>query len=75
MNKDDKDFIVQALNAYWNDAHNNLQSKSLGDIERKNYQYQLQNSKRLINDLENPNKWDNIAKEALDATNESLKKE
>lgn len=44
-------FIVHALNAYWNDANTNLQRKDLGDIERKNYQYQLKESKRIMEEM------------------------
>lgn len=46
------DFILSALNAYWNDAHAELQRKDLGDIERKNYEFQLNESKRIMKELE-----------------------
>lgn len=49
----DYDFIVSALNHYWNDAYFNLQRKDLGDIERKNYEYQLKVSKQQMNILLN----------------------
>lgn len=55
---DEKDFIINALNAYWNDANAKLQRKDLGDIERKNYEYQLSNSKRLMEKLEQLHKPD-----------------
>lgn len=41
----DKDFMMSALNHYWNDAYSNLQRKDLGDIEKRNYEYQLKVSK------------------------------
>lgn len=55
---DEKDFLVNALNHYWNNANTNLQRKDLGDIERKNYEYQLKNSKRLMEKLEQLHKPD-----------------
>ncbi len=49
INRKDLDFIEQALNFYWNDAKQNLtERKSLGDIERENYEYQLMKSKELL---------------------------
>lgn len=50
----DLDFIVDSLNAYWNDAHAQLSDtrKGLGDIERKNLEYQKAKSKELMNKLE-----------------------
>jgi hypothetical protein len=44
----DKDFVNDALNFYWNDAHKQLQRTDLGDIERKNYEFQLSESKRIM---------------------------
>lgn len=46
------EFILGAVNAYWNDANTNLQRKDLGDIERKNYEYQLNESKKIIDQLQ-----------------------
>jgi hypothetical protein len=46
------DFIISALNAYWNDAHAQLQRKDLGDIERENYMFQMNESKRIMKELE-----------------------
>jgi len=43
-----KDFLESALNHYWNDAYTNLERKDLGDIERKNYEYQLSKSKDIM---------------------------
>lgn len=48
----DLDFIKSALNAHWYDAYHNLERKDLGDIERENYQYQLENAKRILTTLE-----------------------
>jgi len=42
------DFITQAINNYWNMAHFMLEKKALGDIERKNYEFQLQKSKQIL---------------------------
>ena len=47
----DKDFLMSALNHYWNDAYHNLQRKDLGDIEKRNYEYQLRVSKEEMNKL------------------------
>jgi len=53
LTKDEIDFIVRALNFYWNDAKQNLtERKSLGDIERENYEYQLMKSKSIMMKLE-----------------------
>jgi hypothetical protein len=44
-----KDFILTAVNFYWYTANQNLtERKGLGDIERENYTYQLNNSKEII---------------------------
>jgi hypothetical protein len=48
LNDKDKDFIVDALNAYWNDAYTQLQRKDLGDFERTNYVFQNFYSKVLM---------------------------
>ncbi len=42
------DFLESALNNYWNMAHFKLQQKDLGDIERANYEKQLQKSKQIL---------------------------
>lgn len=47
----DIDFIVSALNAYWNDAHYKLQRKDLGDIERQQYEQQRKRSKEIMEKL------------------------
>lgn len=47
----DKDFLISALNHYWNDAYCNLQRNDLGDIEKRNYEYQLKISKQEMNKL------------------------
>lgn len=47
----DKEFLINALNAYWNAANAELQKKDLGDIDKRNYEYQLNNSKRLMVEL------------------------
>lgn len=53
----DKDWglIVTALNHLWNTAHKNLfESKEpLGDLERKIYEKQLKETKRLMAEIEN----------------------
>ena len=51
LNADDLDFITDALSFYFHDAHNNLERKVIGDIEKKNYQYQLEKAKELIKKL------------------------
>jgi len=45
---DSLDFLESALNHYWNVAHFKLQQKDLGDIERENYEKQLQKSKQIL---------------------------
>ncbi len=45
--------VQNALNCYWLDAHNNLQKKDLGDIERRNYEQILVNSKQLMTKIDN----------------------
>jgi hypothetical protein len=47
----EKNFLESALNHFWNDAHFNLQRKDLGDIERENYEKQLQKSKEILQKL------------------------
>ncbi len=48
------DFIISALNAYWFDANYRLtEMKLLGDIERKNLEYQRDKSKELMSQLTN----------------------
>ena len=51
LNADDLDFVTDALNFYFHDAHNNLERKVIGDIEKKNYQYQSEKAKELIKKL------------------------
>lgn len=46
--KKNRDFIVVALNAYWNEANGMLQKTDLGDIERKSYEHQSGRSKKLM---------------------------
>jgi hypothetical protein len=46
--KSDEDFILGALQFFWQDAHQNLQKKDLGDIERKNYEFQYTRSKEIM---------------------------
>lgn len=53
LTKKEKDFVVNALNAYWFDAYTNLQRKDLGDIEKLCYQDQEKKAKELMNKLEN----------------------
>jgi len=48
ITNEDADFIVTALNQMWNDAHEKLQRKDLGDIERKNYEDAKAKSKELM---------------------------
>jgi len=61
------DFIESALNAYWHDATNNLGRKDLGDLEKKNYVYQLAKSKELMRQIDKREFY-------LQAENEQLKK-
>jgi 1,2-phenylacetyl-CoA epoxidase catalytic subunit len=58
ITKEEKDFIINALNHYWNDAYANLHRKDIGDIERNNYTHQLNESKRLIEAFEHSPKPD-----------------
>lgn len=53
INSNDKDFIISALNSYWHQATSELDKRDLGDIERKNYEYQQKKSKELMDKLEN----------------------
>lgn len=46
------DFISDALNFYFNDAHENLERTVIGDIEKKNYEFQRDKSKELIKKLD-----------------------
>ena len=52
LTEDDLDFIVEALNFYFHDAHNNLERTVIGDIEKKNYELQLKRAKELIKKLD-----------------------
>lgn len=49
----DKDFVESALNAYWNDAHQNLERKDLGDLEKIMYQKRLAKAFELLKLFEN----------------------
>lgn len=49
---DDHDFIMTALNAYWNEAHFMLGKNTLGDIERKNYDHQIKECNRIMKHIE-----------------------
>ena len=42
------EFITEALNFYFHDAHRNLERKVIGDIEKKNYQKQKKKAKILL---------------------------
>ncbi len=67
----DVEFIKDALNHYWHFANIELTKNSLGDIERKNYEYQKTKSKELMSlDLIRPSisdkgikDWDFVFKE------------
>lgn len=48
----DKDFIIYCLNQAWNYAHEQLQKKDLGDIEREIYQQQKNKAKALMTKLD-----------------------
>jgi hypothetical protein len=49
LTQEDKDFIVDALNAYWYNAHQALNStKPMGDMEKKNCEHQVKKSKELM---------------------------
>jgi len=48
LNIQDECTIVNALNAHWNDAHDNLKRSDLGDMEREQYEIQLNKSKQLL---------------------------
>jgi hypothetical protein len=51
VTQQETDFILSALNCYWNDASNNLQRKDLGDLERTMYEKQKSKSKELMDTL------------------------
>ena len=53
INGNDKGFIISALNSYWHQARTELDKRDLGDIERRNYEYQQKKSKELMDKLEN----------------------
>lgn len=49
--RNDVDFIMSALNNFWHEANEKLRSRaSLGDIEKKNYEFQLHRSAELMHD-------------------------
>lgn len=52
LTPDDLEFIKDALSFYFHDAHNNLERKTIGDIEKKNYEWQLDKAKELIKKLD-----------------------
>lgn len=54
LTAEDFSFIEEALNFYWHNANINLKLKDLGDIERKNYEFQKSESKRLMDLLSSP---------------------
>lgn len=52
LTKDETDFVINSLNAYWNQAHEMLTEKNdLGDIQKKNLEYQKTKSKELMKKL------------------------
>ncbi len=51
ITNEEADFIVTALNQMWNNAHEKLQKKNLGDLERKNYEHEKSKSKELMTKL------------------------
>ena len=51
ITNEEKHLIVSALNAMWHDAHEKLQRKDLGDIERKGCEHAKEKTKNLINKL------------------------
>lgn len=52
LNWEEADFINNALNFYWHEANNQLQRKDLGNMERKNYEYQKAKAKELMTKLD-----------------------
>lgn len=52
LTKDEIDFVVDSLNASWNQAHEMLtQINGLGDIQKKNLEYQKKKSKEIMTKL------------------------
>ena len=52
LSVEEYDFIESALNNYWHDAVISLARKDLGNIEKKNYQSQLDKSKALMQKID-----------------------
>ena len=48
LTQEELEFISDALSFYFHDAHKNLERVVIGDIEKKNYKWQLEKSKELI---------------------------
>ena len=52
VNEEDKDFIIAALNSYWNQAADKLSnSKELGDMEKAIYIKQVERCKNVMRAL------------------------
>ena len=51
LNEEDKDFIIFALNQTCNDENTQLQGKSLGDLERVNFEFAKAKSKEIMTKL------------------------
>lgn len=58
-----RDFIQDALNAYYHQAVEILSTQTLGDIERKNYEYQRDTAKLLMTTSEPPEEQEELWKE------------
>jgi hypothetical protein len=52
LNKNEIDFVIDALQQRWVDAVQKLAGRELGDIERRNYEYAKKKSRELMNKLE-----------------------
>jgi len=51
LTTEQSDFVISSLNAFWHQAMNELDKKDLGDIERKNYEYQRDKAKEIMRKL------------------------
>ncbi len=52
LNRQETELIIGALNLMWNEAHELLQRKGLGDIQKENLEWQKTKSKELMLKLE-----------------------
>ncbi len=49
LTKEDKDFIITALNAFWHDSHELLsEGKNLGDMEKEILEFNKRRARELL---------------------------